>query len=160
MKMQSLLLGFLFISTTIFANNDSTLSKTYLASIFGEKYIDTIKIIKGNWIESLQSFEQVSRNGNLSKVKKGEKILIAIISPKSNKKYIVHDSAFFDTPIWEEKKLPIQIVKRNTKKYLDYKKEIPELQGDGIEIFTEAGIWTLLFWNKTKIDLYEPAEEP
>ena len=73
--------------------------------------------------------------------------------------YLVH-GPLFDTPIWSQKPLPLKIIGTKDRAYAGWKKEAPEMRGDGIELGTEAGIDILLYWNGKRWRVYEPLEEP
>jgi hypothetical protein len=73
---------------------------------------------------------------------------------------IVHDSAFFSTPIWTSINLPIELLTKKTPQFKQWENDVPELKMDGIILGTEAGIDILLYWNGKELNLYQPTEEP
>ena len=74
--------------------------------------------------------------------------------------YLLHDASFLSSPIWTEGKPPIEIITRQDRKYRAWKKQVPVLQGDAIQLGTEAGIDILLYWNGKQWRLFWPDEEP
>jgi hypothetical protein len=73
--------------------------------------------------------------------------------------FLVHDAEFFDTPSWKEGKPPVRVVTKKDKGYAAWKKQVPALKGDAIELGTEAGIDILLYWDG-RWRLFWPDEEP
>jgi hypothetical protein len=74
--------------------------------------------------------------------------------------YLIHDSEFFATPIWQSRPLPIEVIKKNTENYQNWKNDVKALTADAILLGTEAGIDILLFWDKETYKLFWPAESP
>ena len=54
----------------------------------------------------------------------------------------------------------METIARTDKRYREWKKQVPALKGDAIQLGTEAGIDILLYWNGKKWDLFWPKEEP
>jgi hypothetical protein len=73
--------------------------------------------------------------------------------------FLLHDAEFFKTPIWKEAKPPVRVITKKDKDYAAWKKQVPALRGDAIELGTEAGIDILLYWDG-KWRLFWPEEEP
>jgi hypothetical protein len=73
--------------------------------------------------------------------------------------FLLHDADFFRTPIWEEGDPPVRVITKKDRKYADWKKQVPVLRGDAIELGTEAGIDILLYWDG-RWRLFWPKEEP
>jgi hypothetical protein len=78
----------------------------------------------------------------------------------TGKTYLLHDHDFLSTPAWKEKKPPMETIVKTDKRYREWKKEVPALKGDAIQLGTEAGIDILLYWNGKKWSLFWPKEEP
>jgi hypothetical protein len=78
---------------------------------------------------------------------------------RDRQSYLVHGPVF-DTPIWDEKPLPVKIIRSKDRAYAAWKKEAPAMKGDCLELGTEAGIDILLFWDGKRWRVFEPAEEP
>ncbi len=76
------------------------------------------------------------------------------------KTYLLHDHEFLSTPAWKEQKPPVETIAKTDKRYRDWKKQVPALKGDAIQLGTEAGIDILLFWNGKQWRLFWPKEEP
>ncbi len=74
--------------------------------------------------------------------------------------YLLHDSDFFDTPMWKEGKPPVEVITRQDRRYREWKKQVPALQADALQVGTEAGIDILLYWNGKRWELFWPDEDP
>jgi hypothetical protein len=74
--------------------------------------------------------------------------------------YLLRYDPYFSSPIWQEAKLPVAVVKRNGSGYQQWRSQIPTLKGDGIILGTEAGIDTLVYWDGSIYRLYTPNEIP
>ena len=92
------------------------------------------------------------------KVPKGFGLVIKL--SRAPQKFLVHDAEFFDTPMWTESKAKPRVVTKTDKQYKGWKKQVPALKGDAIEIGTEAGIDILLYWDGKAWELFWPDEEP
>lgn len=66
---------------------------------------------------------------------------------RGSQKFLVHDPEFFSTPSWKEGEPPVRVVTKKDKAYAGWKKQVPSLKGDAIELGTEAGIDILLYWD-------------
>jgi hypothetical protein len=73
--------------------------------------------------------------------------------------FLVHDADFFATPIWKESKAPARVITKTDRKYAGWKKQVPALRADAIELETEAGIDILLYWDG-RWRVFSPNEEP
>lgn len=89
---------------------------------------------------------------------KGFGLVIGLTRPPQ--KFLLHDAEFFATPMWTEGKPPFRVISKSDKRYRDWKKQVPALRGDAIEIGTEAGIDILLYWDGKAWRLFWPDEEP
>jgi hypothetical protein len=78
---------------------------------------------------------------------------------KARQKFLVHDAEFFSSPMWKEGEPALRLITKKDKQYADWKKQVPDLRGDAIEIGTEAGINILLYWDG-RWQLFWPDEEP
>jgi hypothetical protein len=78
---------------------------------------------------------------------------------RTPQKFLVHDAEFFRTPSWLESKPPLRVISKKDKRYAAWKKQVPALRGDAIELGTEAGIDILLYW-EGRWRLFWPDEEP
>jgi hypothetical protein len=79
---------------------------------------------------------------------------------RTAKTYLLHDHDFLSTPAWMEKKPPVETIAKTDKRYRAWKKKVPALKGDAIQLGTEAGIDILLYWNGKQWELFWPDEEP
>ena len=52
------------------------------------------------------------------------------------------------------------MITKRDRRYRDWKKQVPALQADAIQLGTEAGIDILLYWNGKQWRLFQPKEEP
>jgi len=69
---------------------------------------------------------------------------------RASQTYLLHDPDFFSQPIWIvliEGKPPVKVITKKNAQHGAWKKQAPGLQGDAIELGTEAGIDILLYWN-------------
>ena len=73
--------------------------------------------------------------------------------------FVLHDPDFFDTPSWKEGQTLTKVITKKDKSYAAWKKQVPTLKGDAIELGTEAGIDILLYWDG-KWKVFWPKEEP
>ena len=79
---------------------------------------------------------------------------------KSPQKFLVHDPEFFSSPMWKEGAPAVKVITKKDKAYAGWKKEVPALKGDAIQVGTEAGIDILLYWDGKSWELFWPKEEP
>ena len=78
----------------------------------------------------------------------------------TTKTYLLHDHEFLSTPAWKEQKPPVKTIAKTDKRYRAWKKQVPALKGDAIQLGTEAGIDILLYWTGKDWELFWPDEEP
>jgi hypothetical protein len=78
---------------------------------------------------------------------------------RTPQKFLVHNAEFFDASFWAEAKPPARVITKKEKQYREWKKQVPALRGDAIELGTEAGIDILLYWDG-RWRLFWPDEEP
>ena len=76
------------------------------------------------------------------------------------KRYLLCDPEFLSTPAWKEQKPPVETITKTDPRYRAWKKEVPALKGDVIQLGTEAGIDILLYWDGKQWRLFWPKEEP
>jgi hypothetical protein len=74
--------------------------------------------------------------------------------------YLLHDPTFFKSPMWLESKPAAEVIAKKDRRYAAWKKQVPALQGDAIQLGTEAGIDILLYWNGKEWRLFWPKEDP
>ena len=79
---------------------------------------------------------------------------------RASQTYLLQDRDFFSTPMWTEGKPAVKVITRKDSQYSAWKKQAPGLQGDAIELGTEAGIDILLYWNGKQWRIYWPPEDP
>ncbi|HEX4629505.1 MAG TPA: hypothetical protein VH188_00940 [Chthoniobacterales bacterium] len=73
--------------------------------------------------------------------------------------FLLYDTDYFRTPMWKEGKPPVNVITKKDKGYAAWKKQVPALHADAIELGTEAGIDILLYWDGGW-RLFWPKEEP
>ena len=120
-------------------------------------------------VTTTREAEKVAKESGVKLSNPWEKTLRSKKSPKGfglvirltqkPQKFLLHDAEFFDTPYWIGGKPPFRVVTKKDKKYRDWKKQVPALKGDAIELGTEAGIDILLYWDG-RWQLFWPDEEP
>lgn len=94
--------------------------------------------------------------GGSKKSPKGSGLVIRL--SRSPQKFLVHDFEFFKVTPWKQEP-PVHVITKQDKGYAAWKKQVPALRADAIEIGTEAGIDILLYWDG-KWRLFWPKEEP
>lgn len=109
-------------------------------------------------------------DGNAGRIaKKGQSVALLITHGKNNggcKRYLLVEQDYFATPIWvsflegHDVPSPLGIVKAGSPKFKTWKRDVPSLMGDSIELYTEAGIEILLYWTMGHYEVYWPEEEP
>ena len=76
--------------------------------------------------------------------------------------YLVNDADFFNGLMWLEDKPEacMKIITQRDRRYRGWKKQVPALQADAIQLCTEPGINILLYWNGKQWCLFWPDEDP
>jgi hypothetical protein len=62
--------------------------------------------------------------------------------------------------MWKEQKPAVETIAKTDKRYRAWKKQVPALKADAIQVGTEAGIDILLYWTGKEWELFWPDEEP
>jgi hypothetical protein len=114
--------------------------------------------------------ETVAKEAGVTMADPWQKVLKSKKSPKgfglvirltrTPQKFLVHDAEFFSSPMWKEGAPPVRVITKKDNKYAGWKKQVPALKGDAIELSTEAGIDILLYWDGKAWRLFWPDEEP
>jgi hypothetical protein len=78
---------------------------------------------------------------------------------RAPQKYLLQDAEFFNTPSWKEGQSLARVITKKDKGYAAWKKQVPALRADAIELGTEAGIDILLYWDG-RWRLFWPKDEP
>jgi len=78
----------------------------------------------------------------------------------SGARYVFYDDDFFSSPIWQQKALPVTVVKRGTKEHREFARQAGALRHDIIVLGTEAGIDIALYWDGRRFMLLQPKEVP
>ncbi len=146
--------------TQFVTKDDTTAIPFYTALLNNDEFDDTIIIKPIEKFEDLSNLLKVNPWDTTEVSKYGEPLSLRIKFGNSNKEYLLHDSSFFASPMWDSDSLPFRILKKNQNEFIECKKNIPELNSDAIILGTEAGIDILLYWKGNEFKLFWPDEEP
>jgi hypothetical protein len=76
----------------------------------------------------------------------GEDLALLFAEQSTGRRFVVHDSLFFSSPIWSgQQMLPLRIVRRGTEAYQYWAVAAEGLEGDGVALGTEEGAEALVF---------------
>ncbi len=78
---------------------------------------------------------------------------------QTSQTWLLH-GAFLTSPMWTEPKPPVEIITKKDRRYRAWKKQVPGLRADALQVGTEAGIDILLYWNGKRWDVFWPDESP
>jgi hypothetical protein len=93
------------------------------------------------------------------KSKKSPKGLGLVIRlSRASQKFLVHDAEFFSSPMWADDRY-IHVITKKDPLYKTWKKNVPAMKNDAVQLSTEAGIDILLYWDG-QWRLFWPNEEP
>jgi hypothetical protein len=149
MKPALFAIGILLTSTALAADFDGDgVADQYTVTRAAEK------VAKEAGVKVADPWEKVLKS---KKPPKGLGLVITL--SRTPQKFLLHDAEFFDTPMWTEGKAAPRVITKKDKQYKDWKKQVPALKGDAIELGTEAGIDILLYWDG-RWQLFWPDEEP
>ncbi len=87
---------------------------------------------------------------------KGLGLVIRLSRPPQ--KFLVHDAEFFSSPMWADNRY-IRVITKKDALYKTWKKSVPAMKNDAVQLSTEAGIDILLYWDGSW-RLFWPDEEP
>ena len=75
--------------------------------------------------------------------------------------YLVNDADFFNGLMWLEGKPEecMRIITKQDRRYRGWKRQVPALKADAIQLCTEAGPDILLYWTGNGWDLFWPENE-
>lgn len=90
---------------------------------------------------------------------RGEPLALAI-RHGSGERWVLHDGAFFASPIWQSAPLPLEVAKRGGRRHRDAVAAGAKPRGDLLLVGTEAGIDMALFWDGRAYVVNAPDEEP
>jgi hypothetical protein len=113
------------------------------------------KVAKEAGVKSANPWQE--RHKSSKKPPKGVGLVIRLSRPAQ--KFLVHDPEFFASPMWAEKELAIRMITKRNPLYKIWKKSVPAMRGEAIQLSTEAGIDILLYWDG-RWRLFWPDEEP
>ena len=77
---------------------------------------------------------------------------------RAPQKFLVHDAEFFSSPMWADNRY-IRVITKKDRLYKTWKKSVPAMKADAVQLSTEAGIDILLYWDG-QWRLFWPDEEP
>lgn len=97
--------------------------------------------------------------GKRGLARQGEKLALAI-RHGTGERWVLHDSEFFTTPIWQTKPLPLEAARRGGKAHRAAVAAGAKPRGDLLLLGTEAGIDIALFWTGNRYVVNAPKEEP
>jgi hypothetical protein len=143
---------FIHLDNIIPASEEDTY--TYTGDFNGDSLIDTMKVLSYGIFNPPKLYKTINPWSG-ERLKEGENRVFLISHQGEELKYIVHDSSFLATPIWQERKPPVAILKKGSKDYI-YSQDMPYINGDALILGTEAGIDILLYWDGNTYTLYWP----
>ncbi|HEX2593552.1 MAG TPA: hypothetical protein VHL34_18780 [Rhizomicrobium sp.] len=127
----------------------------------GDGVADSITLVSARGPIGVSAGTTVISNLWGPKVKDAKGALITIRLGKSSRGYLLMDqSGFFDSPIWQQKPLPLEVAKRGSKAFNEFRAEQKAIRHDILVLGTEAGIDIALYWDGKTFKLFEPVEEP
>jgi hypothetical protein len=118
---------------------------TVVSVAAGKALPGEVTVISSLWASSWQASQSAGR-------------ALAIVVGRH--KFLIADPDYFDSPIWNQKQLPLSVARRNSKPFREFHAQENHIQHDILVLGTEAGIDTALYWNGKTFALFEPAEEP
>ena len=113
------------------------------------------KVAKEAGVKSANPWQE--RRKSSKKSPKGVGLVIRL--SRTPQKFLVHDPEFFGTPMWAEKELAMRVISKRDPLYKTWKKSVPAMKNDAVQLSTEAGIDILLYWDG-RWRLFWPNEEP
>ena len=116
---------------------------------------DADKVLKDSGVRLVNPWQ--TKKSSMNSSLKGLALVIRLT--RQPQTFLLHDADFFQTPIWTEAKPPVRVITKKDKGYAAWKKQVPALRADAIELGTEAGIDILLYWDG-RWRLFWPKEEP
>jgi hypothetical protein len=116
---------------------------------------DAEKVAKESGVKLANPWQKTLKS---NKAPRGLGLVIRLT--RTPQKFLVHDAEFFSSPMWTEGKASPHLITKKDKQYKAWKKQVPALKGDAIEVGTEAGIDILLYWDGKAWELFWPDEEP
>jgi hypothetical protein len=129
-------------------DGDGVPDSIYVVSVSsGSTLPPDVTVVSGLWSSTWRASSSTKR-------------ALAIVVGKPQRKFLIADPDYFDTPIWSEKQLPLAVAKRGTKPFREFQVQEKRIQHDILVLGTEAGIDTTLYWNGKTFALFEPIEEP
>ncbi|MFL6590924.1 MAG: hypothetical protein ACJ8M4_12220 [Chthoniobacterales bacterium] len=157
-------------------------SPLFFASIFNSKVILALTtFLLGTGVVTAADFDGDGKADEFTITREAEKVArqsgVRLVNPWNESKkppkgsglvvrlsrtpqtFLLFDAAFFDTPSWKEGQKMARVVTKKDKSYPAWKKQVPALKADAIELGTEAGIDILLYWD-ARWRLFWPKEEP
>jgi len=135
-------------------------SRVLAADFDGDGVADEFKITRDAAKSAKEAGIVVVNPWKISSSKPTKELGFLIRLSRPAKTFLLHDSEFLSTPMWKEQKAAAKTITKTDRRYRDWKKQVPTLKGDAIQLGTEAGIDILLYWNGKEWELFWPDEEP
>src|SRR5688500_13766506 len=135
-------------------------SRVLAADFDGDGVADEFKITRDAAKSAREAGIVVVNPWKIGSSKPTKELGFIIRLSRPAKTFLLHDSEFLSTPMWKEQKAAAKTIARTDRRYRDWKKQVPTLKGDAIQLGTEAGIDILLYWNGKEWELFWPDEEP
>lgn len=118
-----------------------------------------VRLARGGADALAKETQRANPFGKRALGRSGETLALAI-QHASGARWLVHDSAFFSTPIWQSGPLPIEAAKKGSAQHRAAAAAGAKPRGDLLLLGTEAGIDVALFWNGRTYLVNAPKEEP
>jgi hypothetical protein len=111
------------------------------------------KVAKEAGVKLANPWQEVKSS---TKFPKGLGLVIRL--SRASQKFLVHDAEFFSSPMWADNRY-IRVITKKDALYKSWKKRVPAMKADAVQLSTEAGIDILLYWDG-QWRLFWPDEEP
>ena len=118
-----------------------------------------VRLTRGGADAVAKETRRVNPFGKRGIAARGEPLAIAI-QHANGERWLLHDSEFFATPIWQSAPLPLDAARRGSKPHQEASAAGAKPRGDLLLLGTEAGIDVALFWNGRGYVVNAPKEEP
>ncbi|HEX2591638.1 MAG TPA: hypothetical protein VHL34_09095 [Rhizomicrobium sp.] len=127
----------------------------------GDGVADSVTLVSAHGPIGMSAGTTIISNLWGPKVKEAKDTVVFIRLGKPSRGYLLMDqSGFFDTPIWKQKPLPLEVAKRGSKAFKEFQSQERAIKNDILVLGTEAGIDIALYWDGKTFKLFEPNEEP
>ena len=86
-------------------------------------------------------------------------LALVIVHGNGRGRFLLY-GAFLNSPIWQQRPLPLKLAKKGTAAFRHFAREAPAIRHDLLVLGTEAGIDVALYWNGARYAVFWPREEP